>query len=87
MFDAAPIWVGGVYVEEDQGSDEHGDTFYISFNGGAADTQLTKLVIHTDQNAPGYSVADNLFDVADGNLGADHAFPFKVNQLIARDPR
>ncbi len=87
MFDAAPIWVGGVYVEADQGSDQHGDSFYISFNGGAENTQLTRLVINTDQNASGIGVADNIFDVTDGGLGADHAFPFQIEQLIARDPR
>ena len=86
MFDAAPIWVGGVYVESDQGGDQHGDSFYITFNGGAAKTQLTRLVINTDQNATGIGVADNLFDTLDGALGADHSFPFQIEQLIARDP-
>jgi len=86
MFDAAPIWVGGVYVEADQGSDQHGDTFYISFKGGAQNTQLTRIVFNTDQNAAGLSVADNFFDTVEGGLGADHAFPFKIANLIARDP-
>ena len=86
MFDAAPIWVGGVYVESDQGGDQHGDSFYIAFNGGAPNTQLTRVVFNTDQNASGLGVADNLFDTADGGLGADHSFPFKIEQLVARDP-
>jgi serine-aspartate repeat-containing protein C/D/E len=86
MFDADPIWVGGVYVEEDQGGDGHGDTFYVTFNGGAPNTKLTRLALNTDQNAPGYTVADNLFDITEGGMGADHAFPFKLERLIARDP-
>ena len=86
MFDAAPIWVGGVYVELDQGGDQRGDSFYITFNGGAPNTQLTRVVFNTDQNASGLGVADNLFDTADGGLGADHSFPFKIEQLVARDP-
>ena len=30
-----PVVVGSVYVEEDLGSDQHGDTFYLTFEGGA----------------------------------------------------
>lgn len=84
LFHADPLWVGGVYVEEDAGSDAHGDSFYITFRGGAADTKLTRLVINTDQGALGYSVADNLFDVIDDGRGADHAFPFRIESLVAR---
>ena len=72
LFNVDPLWVGGVYVEEDNGGDAHGDSFYVTFRGGAAGTQLTKLVIDTDQGAPGFSSGDNLFDTADGGLGADH---------------
>jgi protocatechuate 3,4-dioxygenase beta subunit len=87
MFDADPIWVGGVYIESDQGSDLHGDNFYITFTGGADDTQLTKLIIDLDQNAPGYGVADNIFDIVETGMGADHAYDFNVEQIQARDPR
>ncbi len=45
---ADPIWVGGVYIEEDSGSDMHGDSFQITFKGGAAGTQLTRLTIDGD---------------------------------------
>ncbi len=86
VFNADPIWVGGVYFESDQGSDLHGDEFVVQFKGGAPDTQLTQLVINLDQNAPGMGVADNIFDVAEGGLGADHAFPFKIEQLITKNP-
>ncbi|MFM8573003.1 MAG: collagen binding domain-containing protein, partial [Pirellula sp.] len=83
---AKPLWVGGVYVEEDSGSDAHGDSFYVTFEGGVANTRLNRLVIDTDQNATGYSVADNLFDTLEGNRGADHAYGFKVESLEAKDP-
>lgn len=86
LFNVDPIWVGGVYVEEDGGSDAHGDSFYITFKGGAADTKLTRLVIKTDQGAPGFSQGDNLFDTVEGGRGADHAFPFRVVSLESRDP-
>ena len=86
MFNVDPIWVGAVYIEEDSGSDAHGDSFYINFRGGAANTQLTRLVIGTDQGQSGYTVADNLFDTVDGGRGADHAHPFRIESLEAKDP-
>ncbi len=84
LFNVDPLWVGGVYVEEDNGGDAHGDSFYVTFRGGAAGTQLTKLVIDTDQGSPGFSSGDNLFDTVDGGLGADHSFPFKIEALTAQ---
>ncbi|MEQ1831190.1 MAG: SdrD B-like domain-containing protein, partial [Pirellula sp.] len=86
LFNVDQLWVGGVYVEEDQGDDERGDSFYVTFRGGAEGTQLTRLVIDTDQNAAGFSNGDNFFDTLDGlaSLGADHAFPFQVESLVAR---
>ena len=33
LLSADPLRVGAVYVEEDSGSDLHGDTFYLSFEG------------------------------------------------------
>lgn len=84
LFNVDPLWVGGVYVEEDNGGDAHGDSFYVTFRGGAAGTQLTRLVIDTDQGPPGFSSGDNLFDTIDGGLGADHAFPFQLESLTAQ---
>lgn len=86
MFNVDPIWVGAVYIEEDSGSDAHGDSFYVNFQGGAPNTQLTRLVIGTDQGQSGYTVADNLFDTVDGGRGADHAHPFRIESLEAKDP-
>lgn len=88
LFNIDPIWVGSVYVEEDQGADKHGDSFYVTFRGGANGTQLTRLVIDTDQGAPGYSSGDNIFDSVEtsSSLGADHAFPYKLESITAVSP-
>ncbi|MFO1065992.1 MAG: SdrD B-like domain-containing protein [Pirellulales bacterium] len=86
LMTADPIWVGGVYVEEDGGADTHGDSFYVTFKGGAAGTELTRLTIDGDHNAPGFGFGDMIFDTLDGGLGADHAFAFQVTKLITADP-
>ena len=86
MMAADMIQVGAVYVEDDIGSDEHGDLFYISFKGGAADTQLTRLTIDGDMNTPGFGLGDIFFDTAPGGYGADHAFEFKIVQLKTQNP-
>ena len=86
MLSASPLVLGSVYIEEDLGSDLHGDRFEVTFAGGAANTQLTRLLISGDQNEPGFNVGDVFFDTEPGGLGADHAMPFHIEQLIARDP-
>jgi serine-aspartate repeat-containing protein C/D/E len=80
---ADPIWVGGVYIESDVGSDLHGDTFHITFKGGAPGTQLTRLTINTDLNTPGFGLGDLFFDTTDSGYGADHSFAFHVEELNA----
>lgn len=86
MMAADMIQVGAVYVEDDIGSDLHGDLFYVSFKGGAPDTQLTRLTIDGDMNSPGFGLGDMFFDTVDGGFGADHAFPFQIVQLRAQNP-
>ncbi len=83
---ADPIWVGGVYVEEDVGSDQHGDAFHITFNGGAPGTQLSRLIIDGDLNAPGFSLGDLFFDTLDTGLGADHSYGFEIVKLETANP-
>jgi serine-aspartate repeat-containing protein C/D/E len=78
MMDADPIKLGGVYIEEDGGSDLHGDTFEIKYEGGAAGTQLTRLTINTDQGIAGRSVGDLFFDTVKGGWGADEAFGMQI---------
>ncbi len=86
MLSASPLELGTVYIEEDLGSDLHGDRFEVAFAGGAADTQLTRLVISGDQNAPGFGVGDVFFDTDASGFGADHAMPFQVELLDTQDP-
>ncbi|WP_254506789.1 SdrD B-like domain-containing protein [Anatilimnocola floriformis] len=78
MMDAAPIKLGVTYLEEDGGSDQHGDTFEIMFEGGAPGTELTRVVIDTDHGPKGRSVGDMIFDTVKGGWGADLAFPMQI---------
>ena len=83
---ADPIWVGGVYIEEDIGSDQHGDRFVVTFKGGAPGTQLNRLIIDGDLNTPGFGLSDLFFDTDETGLGADHAFAFHLERMTAADP-
>ncbi|MFO0870599.1 MAG: SdrD B-like domain-containing protein [Pirellulales bacterium] len=74
----APLQLGITYLEEDSGADLHGDTFEVQFEGGAPQTQLTRLVLDTDQGLAGYSRGDLIFDTLLGGYGADEAFPLTV---------
>ena len=78
LFDADPIRIGVVYTEGDTGADHHGDTFEVTFRGGAPGTQLNRLVIDGDHFAQGLSFGDMIFDTVKGGLGADEAIPFRV---------
>ncbi|MFO0941131.1 MAG: SdrD B-like domain-containing protein [Pirellulales bacterium] len=82
---ASDIRIGAVYAEQDSGSDIHPDMFYVSFEGGAADTQLTKLVLNGDFYLAGTSRGDMIFDTVKGGLGADEAHPFKVESLESKN--
>ena len=78
LLDADPIKIGVTYLEEDSGSDLHGDTFQVLFEGGAPGTELTQLVINGDHGPAGLSVGDMIFDTIRGGLGADEAFNLQV---------
>jgi protocatechuate 3,4-dioxygenase beta subunit len=69
----SPINFGVVYLEQDDGIDAQGDTFEVTFNGGAAATELTRLEINTDQAITGLGVGDVFFDLAPNGLGAEEA--------------
>lgn len=86
LMTADPIWIGGVYVEEDVGSDHHGDSFHITFKGGAEGTQLTRLIIDGDLNAPGFGLGDLFFDTEATGLGADAAYGFQITKLTTANP-
>jgi hypothetical protein len=83
---AEPIDIGMIYIEEDVGSDAHGDLFHVQFLGGATGTRLQQLILSTDQGPAGFSVGDAIFDTVEGGLGADHAYGFRVERLEAADP-
>ncbi|MHB8972532.1 MAG: SdrD B-like domain-containing protein, partial [Pirellulaceae bacterium] len=86
MLSASPLTLGTIYIEEDLGSDLHGDRFEVQFAGGAADTELTRLVINGDRGAPGFSMGDVIFDTLPTGYGADAAAGFHVEQLTASNP-
>lgn len=83
---ANPLFVGAVYIEEDFGNDDLGDTFVITFEGGAPGTQLTRVEIDGDKAPLGLSRGDMIFDTELGGLGADGAFPFTLVSLLTKDP-
>lgn len=78
LFNADPLWIGGVFIEEDMGSDLTPDRFFIQFKGGADNTKLTKIVIDTDQLPAGWSRGDLFFDTVAGGRGSDGYHPFRV---------
>jgi serine-aspartate repeat-containing protein C/D/E len=78
VFAVPPIHVGMTYLEQDSGSDLHGDRFQLTFSGGAAGTQLKRLELNGDQEIRGFGVGDVFFDTIEANLGADHAADFLV---------
>ena len=86
LLDADPIRVGAVFIEEDLGSDVHGDTFEVTFQGGASGTELTRLVIDGDQSTSGFGPSDVFFDTVEGANGADKAFPFAVDSFTSQNP-
>ena len=65
MLDADPLFVGSVFIEDDSGADAAGDQFYVTFQGGSATTEMTRLVIDTNQDgdATQLSEPDVYFDV------------------------
>jgi serine-aspartate repeat-containing protein C/D/E len=83
---ADPLQVGVVYIEEDLGSDLHGDTFIVTFQGGAEGALLQRVVIDGDLNEPGFGLGDLFFDTVEAGRGADHAFAFHVESLQTANP-
>ena len=78
--------LGVVYHEHDLGSDQTGDTFEVTFNGGAQSSELTRLIINSDHDQLGFGSADVIFDTQAGGLGADQAIPLSVKQWTVQNP-
>ena len=89
MLNADPVFVGAAYTEEDFGSDEHGDTFEITFIGGATGTTLDRVVINGNRDGevtglvddPTLTQGDMYFDVAAGGRGVDKFMPFTIDTV------
>ncbi len=74
----APIQIGAVYFEDSSPADQVGDLLEITFNGGAAGTQLAQLRIDTDKLGDGLNMGDTFFDTAAGGAGVYGYGPFTV---------
>lgn len=75
---ADTLYVGAVYIEEDIGSDIQGDTFEITFEGGAPGTELTSIVIDGDKVGDGFSAGDAFYDTNPADPGDYQSFPFTI---------
>lgn len=76
MLSASPIHLGLIYYEDATGTDESGDTFELTFQGGAPGTQLSRIIIDTDKLGDGLTIGDCFFDTEPGGLGAFGYGPF-----------
>lgn len=79
LLDADPVIAGITYLEDDLGQDTTPDYFEVTFEGGAASTQLTQFVINGDQDQSGTLTQGDMFFDIDGNTpgaGAFHGFQF-----------
>ena len=72
---AADVTIGMAYYEDASGQDEIGDRFELTFNGGAAGTQLAEITIDTDKLGDGLTIGDVFFDTAPG-CGCEIAWIF-----------
>ncbi len=84
LLSVTSIQFGAVYIEEDVGSDLRGDTFEVTFVGGAAGTELASVTISGDQSPDGFGLGDAFFDTLSlqDSLGAEEAFPLTI---VSRD--
>jgi hypothetical protein len=81
-----PLFVGAVYIEEDFGSDDLGDTFVITFQGGAPGTQLTRVEIDGDKAPHGLSRGDMIFDTVLRRPGCRRRLPVYLVSFQTKDP-
>ncbi len=75
---AADLHVGSVYYEQAGGDDALPNVIEFTFEGGAAGTQLTQIVIDGDKDGKGLSSGDVFFDTAPGGLGSFNSNPLKI---------
>jgi len=80
---AADIHFGGFYFEEATGDDSAGDTIEITFEGGADNTELTRVVINGDKLDDGaVTLGDVFFDLEEGGLGVFNAVGLDIQTPV-----
>ncbi len=75
---AADLHVGSVYYEQAAGDDLNPNIIHFTFEGGAAGTELTRIVIDGDKDGLGRSAGDIFFDTAPGGFGAFRSNPLRI---------
>lgn len=75
---AADLYVGSSYYEPASGDDSVGNLFYITFQGGAPNTELKQIVIDGDKAGDGLTIGDTFFDTAAAGIGAFGHYPFEI---------
>lgn len=84
--DLLPIEVGAVYLEDAGGQDTVGDLFHVTFQGGAAGTEMTRLEINTDKDGDGVlDIGECLFDIDPATPGAYGSVPFSIIESTGID--
>ncbi|MEK6234617.1 MAG: carboxypeptidase regulatory-like domain-containing protein, partial [Planctomycetales bacterium] len=82
MLSADPLHFGAVYYEDafTSGADltEPGDLIEISFEGGAAATQLVEATLDLDPLGGDLEAGDRIFDTIAGGLGSSGAVPLTI---------
>ncbi|MBS0207311.1 MAG: carboxypeptidase regulatory-like domain-containing protein [Planctomycetes bacterium] len=81
---AADIQLGTVYFEPASGTDSVGNTYTVTWQGGAPGTELTELDINLDKNQNGtLDDGECFFNTALGGGGVYGYTPFTLNSLSA----
>ena len=74
-----PIHIGAVYLEDGSDRDDVGDLIEITWDGGAAGTQLTHVQINTDRGLDGARTdGDPFFDTEPGGAGIYDSVPLSI---------
>lgn len=85
VLSADPVIAGITYLEGDAGQDNLPDHFEVTFQGGAATTQMTQFVINGDQDlSGGLSDGDMFFDVDSSNPGTGGFAGFQFDAANSR---
>ncbi len=73
-----PLWVGAVYHEPGDGLDKAGNLFEVTFQGGAVESRLTRLVIDTDKLGTGRLDPGDAFFHTEEEFGAFGWLPLSI---------